>query len=116
MIGDPAYGRATPARRRSFSDAQNELISGFDRQALHARILGFEHPGTGEWLRFEHPCPQDMQQLAEALSELAWEEIEAIALSNQPDPDETGSAQKLSRHGYDWGDDDDDGVEVMYAY
>ena len=57
-----------------------------------------------------------MQQLAEALSELPWEEIEAIALGNQPDPEDEQSTQKLSRRGYDWGDDEDDGVEVHYAY
>lgn len=115
LIGDPAYGRATPARRRSFTDAQNETIAGFDRQALHARILGFEHPATGEWLRFEQACPQDMQDLAVALSGLEWEEVEAIAHANQPDPDEEQSAKTLTRRGY-FEDEEDDGVDVYWAY
>src|SRR5690606_11651903 len=35
------------------------------RQALHARELGFEHPRTGEHLRFEAPIPDDMQAVIE---------------------------------------------------
>ena len=35
------------------------------RQALHAKTLGFEHPGTGEWMDFNSEIPQDMQQLIE---------------------------------------------------
>ena len=33
------------------------------RQALHAKTLGFEHPGTGKWMDFNSEIPQDMQQL-----------------------------------------------------
>ncbi|MBP5397742.1 MAG: RluA family pseudouridine synthase [Bacteroidales bacterium] len=35
------------------------------RQALHARTLGFRHPRTGAWMRFESPVPEDMQALLE---------------------------------------------------
>ena len=35
------------------------------RQALHAKTLGFEHPGTGEWMDFNSEIPQDIQQLIE---------------------------------------------------
>jgi 23S rRNA pseudouridine1911/1915/1917 synthase len=31
------------------------------RQALHAKTLGFEHPVTKEFMRFETEIPQDMQ-------------------------------------------------------
>jgi 23S rRNA pseudouridine1911/1915/1917 synthase len=37
-------------------------------QALHAVLLGFPHPVTGEILRFESPPPPDMARLIEALS------------------------------------------------
>jgi len=30
------------------------------RQALHAKVLGFEHPVTGAWMEFESPLPEDM--------------------------------------------------------
>jgi hypothetical protein len=39
-----------------------------NRQALHAAILGFEHPVSGEILRFEAPLPVDMARLRQALS------------------------------------------------
>lgn len=54
LIGDPTYGRA----RSGFS---------FARQALHAAILGFEHPASGETLEFRSELPSDMAAL---LSEL----------------------------------------------
>ena len=38
-------------------------IAGFPRQALHARLLGFIHPVTGERLSFASPMPADMAGL-----------------------------------------------------
>ncbi|PWK06625.1 RluA family pseudouridine synthase [Tumebacillus permanentifrigoris] len=38
-----------------------------ERQALHAKLLGFEHPRTKEWMRFQSPLPNDMEQLVERL-------------------------------------------------
>jgi 23S rRNA pseudouridine1911/1915/1917 synthase len=35
----------------------------FERQALHAHRLAFEHPMTGELLRFEAPIPPDFDDL-----------------------------------------------------
>ncbi len=37
------------------------------RQALHAGLLGFAHPRSGETLRFESPLPREMQNLIAAL-------------------------------------------------
>jgi 23S rRNA pseudouridine1911/1915/1917 synthase len=54
----PAYERATAAAKA------------FERQALHAAILGFEHPVTKKPLRFERPPPADMQALIAALEAL----------------------------------------------
>ncbi len=57
LLGDPVYGR-TPSRLRP-------LLSGlhFARQALHAAVLGFLHPVSGEKLRFESTLPADMEGL-----------------------------------------------------
>jgi 23S rRNA pseudouridine1911/1915/1917 synthase len=57
LLGDPTYGRA-PARLRSML---NELH--FARQALHAAVLGFNHPVTGEPVRFESALPTDLREL-----------------------------------------------------
>ena len=35
------------------------------RQALHAKTLGFVHPATGKWLRFDSRLPEDMTRLLE---------------------------------------------------
>jgi 23S rRNA pseudouridine1911/1915/1917 synthase len=39
----------------------------FPRQALHAALLGFKHPRTGQALSFQAPLPADMQALLDAL-------------------------------------------------
>jgi 23S rRNA pseudouridine1911/1915/1917 synthase len=40
------------------------------RQALHAGVLGFEHPVTGQRLRFDVPMPDDMTRCVRALRAL----------------------------------------------
>lgn len=67
LIGDPVYGRATAARKSRLADAALTAATGFPRQALHAGVLGFEHPITGEQVRFERPPPADMTSLKAAL-------------------------------------------------
>jgi len=66
VLGDSVYGSGPVAApvREAISQA------GLKRQALHAAVLGFVHPVTGETLRFETPLPPDMaglQRLLEAL-------------------------------------------------
>lgn len=54
LIGDPVYGK-TPRDARVAAAA-----AALGRQALHAAVLGFTHPVTGEPMRFEVPLPPDM--------------------------------------------------------
>ncbi|MFH4831062.1 23S rRNA pseudouridine(1911/1915/1917) synthase RluD [Vibrio diabolicus] len=66
LLGDIAYG----GRARIPTGASEELtamIRGFERQALHAVMLRFEHPITGEVLEFHAPVPDDMVAMTEAL-------------------------------------------------
>jgi 23S rRNA pseudouridine1911/1915/1917 synthase len=65
-LGDPVYGSGTPTEpvRRAIAEA------GLTRQALHAAVLGFRHPTTGEVLRFESPLPPDMAKLEDLLGRL----------------------------------------------
>ena len=65
-LGDPVYGAGAPAA--PVREAMRE--AGLTRQALHAAVLGFRHPITGEMLRFETPLPQDMAALEAALRAL----------------------------------------------
>jgi 23S rRNA pseudouridine1911/1915/1917 synthase len=57
LLGDPVYGRANPRLRTILKTLD------FRRQALHAAVLGFIHPVTGDRLRFESDLPQDMEEL-----------------------------------------------------
>lgn len=56
LVGDPAYGRSKGIK--------------MDGQALHAAVLGFNHPTTGEYLEFERPMPEDMNHVLEILKSL----------------------------------------------
>jgi 23S rRNA pseudouridine1911/1915/1917 synthase len=53
----------TPARRKAHPAAAI-----FPRQALHAAVLGFDHPRTGKKLRWQSPLPADLVELSGALS------------------------------------------------
>lgn len=43
---------------------------GLQRQWLHAMGLGFEHPGTGEYVHFESIYPEDLQRALDRLADL----------------------------------------------
>ncbi|MFZ2756413.1 MAG: RluA family pseudouridine synthase [Atopobiaceae bacterium] len=51
-VGDPTYG-ADPVVAEKL---------GLKRQWLHAVELSFTHPGTGEWVTFNSPYPDDLQR------------------------------------------------------
>lgn len=74
LIGDPAYGRGPGLSGlkpgEPVADRAIAAVAGFRRQALHARVLGFEHPVSGEALRFEAEPPEDFKTLREALAAL----------------------------------------------
>ncbi|WP_407074416.1 RluA family pseudouridine synthase [Psychrobacter sp. CAL346-MNA-CIBAN-0220] len=68
IVGDRVYGGRRQLRA-GLSEAQRQIISNFPRQALHAYILGFVHPTTGEDIKVTTPMPEDMQQLMAVLSD-----------------------------------------------
>lgn len=63
LIGDPVYGGRRKLAEKAIGPKGVMAAKSFERQALHAAVLGFEHPVTGEDLRFEAPLPEDMTQL-----------------------------------------------------
>ncbi len=72
LIGDPTYGRSTGRRDAvSILDADiKRQIGDFTRQALHARVLGFVHPTTGQHVDFKTELPDDMSHLKQLLESL----------------------------------------------
>lgn len=53
LVGDPVYGKSKGIKMNG--------------QALHAAVLGFVHPTSGEYVEFSAPLPQDMEELLAAL-------------------------------------------------
>jgi 23S rRNA pseudouridine1911/1915/1917 synthase len=68
VVGDPVYLRRIPAVSKALPEGLRGACLDFPRQALHAAVLGFRHPATGETLRFETPLPADFQALLMSLS------------------------------------------------
>jgi 23S rRNA pseudouridine1911/1915/1917 synthase len=61
LLGDAMYGKpAKNPRLRAIAEA-------LGRQALHARVLGFVHPVSGDFVRFERQPPDDFARAVEAL-------------------------------------------------
>ncbi|MCM2290985.1 RluA family pseudouridine synthase [Allorhizobium sp. BGMRC 0089] len=67
LLGDPDYGAAFKTKANRLPEPAKTLVKDFHRQALHAYLLAFEHPSTGETLHFEAPLPEDMQVIIDAL-------------------------------------------------
>jgi 23S rRNA pseudouridine1911/1915/1917 synthase len=67
LIGDPTYGSGHKTRAVRLPEAARRSVEGFRRQALHAAMLGFEHPRTKRQLRFQAPLPADLAQLLATL-------------------------------------------------
>ncbi len=73
LVGDPLYGRPGLSGLKPGDDPAERalaVLATFKRQALHAAILGFEHPISGEDLRFETVPPRDFTNLTNALGAL----------------------------------------------
>ncbi len=69
ILGDPVYG--TPSEKQTKWTALpaeiREIVDRLPGQALHAKIIGFKHPISGEQLRFDAPLPPVFQELLSAL-------------------------------------------------
>jgi 23S rRNA pseudouridine1911/1915/1917 synthase len=64
-IGCPILGDQTYGGKKVMEVRDIEI----PRVMLHAKVLGFTHPGTGQSLRFEAPLPDDMNRVLTSLNE-----------------------------------------------
>lgn len=65
LFNDERYGGDKILKGTTFTKYKQFVENCFKilpRQALHARTLGFEHPVTGEFMRFQADLPDDMEQ------------------------------------------------------
>ena len=65
VVGDETYGGG---RDNTIQDARlRAQVRSLNRQFLHAEKLGFTHPKSGEFVKFESPLPADLEGLLEVL-------------------------------------------------
>ena len=67
LLGDQLYGAGFKTKAARLGEAARVALEALGRQALHAGLLGFEHPVTGETLHFQSPLPPDIAALLDAL-------------------------------------------------
>ena len=58
-LGHPVVGDRTYGKKTALEFSGGKKIS-FPRQMLHAGLLGFIHPSTGQYMEFSSPLPEDM--------------------------------------------------------
>ncbi len=68
LLGDQTYGAGFSASKSKLSDKAQKCLEALNRQALHAFHLGFDHPISGEPMRFNSELPKKIQYLADALA------------------------------------------------
>ena len=69
FIGHPLFGDVQYGGNRAVKGMQGGKYAQFlhncferlPRQALHAKTLGFTHPGSGDWMSFDSQMPEDME-------------------------------------------------------
>jgi 23S rRNA pseudouridine1911/1915/1917 synthase len=80
VLGDPTYGRGFATKAALLGPAGRAAVAHLERQALHAHLLGFDHPATRRFLEFRSELPGDLSRLHHGLRQ--------AALRGAPDPAE----------------------------
>ena len=66
ILGDKSYGKSKRKFRKINPDIEKK-INNYNRQALHAKSLGFIHPVTKKEMFFEAERPKDLDMLIKSL-------------------------------------------------
>jgi len=70
ILGDKSYGKSKKKFKKIDSDIEKK-INNFNRQALHAKSLGFVHPRTKKEIFFEARRPKDFDTLIKSLKKVS---------------------------------------------
>ncbi len=79
LFNDARYGGDTILKGTTFTKYKQFVHNAFKiipRQALHAKTLGFIHPGTGKSMQFESELPVDMSMVIEKWRNYATHSME----------------------------------------
>ena len=68
LLGDNVYGSGFNSSKVKLSAAARTALGQVRGQALHAQVLGFEHPRSGKALHFSSPLPEALARLLAALN------------------------------------------------
>jgi 23S rRNA pseudouridine1911/1915/1917 synthase len=68
LLGDTTYGSGFKTKAARLTPAARAVLSALGRQALHAYLLGFEHPRSGETMEFRAELPTELARLRDALA------------------------------------------------
>ncbi|HAV22202.1 MAG: hypothetical protein A2X67_00810 [Ignavibacteria bacterium GWA2_55_11] len=75
IVGDGMYGDGVPfklsAIKRGYKEGEEPEKPLLERTALHAYLLTFRHPASGEEMTLEAPLPKDMRSVMQALRKYA---------------------------------------------
>ena len=69
LLGDQQYGKKNLKFKKINKDFENKLKI-LNRQALHAKSLGFIHPITKKFISFDSNLPQDFKKILDLLNNL----------------------------------------------
>jgi 23S rRNA pseudouridine1911/1915/1917 synthase len=67
LLGDDTYGSGFKTKTARLPPPARAALVGLGRQALHAYLLGVEHPSRGEYLEFRSELPEDLDRLRHSL-------------------------------------------------
>ena len=70
LLGDQQYGKKNIKYKKINEDFENKLKI-LNRQALHAKSLGFFHPTTKKFMSFESKLPLDFKKILDLLNKLS---------------------------------------------
>ena len=70
LLGDQQYGKKNLRFKKINKDFENKLKI-LNRQALHAKSLGFIHPTTKKFMNFESNLPRDFKKILDLLNKLS---------------------------------------------
>ena len=71
ILGDKSYGKSKK-KFKKIDPIIEKKINSFNRQALHAKSLGFIHPATKKEIFFEAKRPKDFDALIKILNKASF--------------------------------------------
>jgi 23S rRNA pseudouridine1911/1915/1917 synthase len=72
LLGDQVYGAGFRTKAALLPEAARAALQALERQALHAYLLGVEHPSSGQHLVYRSALPPDLDVLRRALRGTNW--------------------------------------------